>query len=373
MENKVINIIDNFNMPDDTDNILFKYKGSRVFITGHTGFKGSWLAYILWKAGATVCGYALPSTNKDNHFDRLGLTNKIENIFGDIRDLEHLRSSMLEFRPDFVFHLAAQALVRISYEDPAGTFTTNVMGSVNLLEAVRECDTLRALVYVTSDKCYENLEWVWGYRETDALGGRDPYSASKAAAEIVFSAYQRSYFSRRSKLGAASVRAGNVIGGGDWAEDRIIPDCIRSVISGRPIYLRNPQATRPWQHVLEPLSGYLLLGQRLYENPEQFTGAWNFGPSVMDIRTVHQVASTIVKYLGSGSVEIEKDTIIIHEANLLQLSCEKAHQLLGWRPRWGVDDTLIATAKWYKNFINEGDSEIMTASQINEYFFRKSS
>lgn len=345
-----------------------KYAGKRVFITGHTGFKGSWLAYLLWQIGATVRGYALAPVSVDNHFDQLKLADKIDHHVGDIRDADNLRTAMLDFNPDYVFHLAAQALVRQSYEDPVGTFSTNVMGSVNLLEAVRACTSVRVLVYVTSDKCYENAEWVWGYRESDALGGMDPYSSSKAAAENIFSAYQRSYFASVPYLGAASVRAGNVIGGGDWAKDRIIPDCIRALASGLPVCLRNPLATRPWQHVLEPLSGYLMLATRLYEESSRYAGAWNFGPSTLEIRTVQQVANTIVEHLGYGSVETEQEDLTKHEANLLQLSCEKAHQLLGWRPRWGINQTLKATAEWYGNFLSGASSEEMTRRQINAFF-----
>jgi CDP-glucose 4,6-dehydratase len=348
--------------------MFLQYAGKRVFITGHTGFKGSWLAYLLWQVGAKVKGYALAPTTSDSHFDRLNLREKIDHQVGDIRDADGLRKALIEFRPEFVFHLAAQALVRLSYEDPAGTFSANVMGSVNLLEAVRACESVRSLVYITSDKCYENVEWVWGYRENDALGGRDPYSASKAAAENVFSAYQRSFLMHIPHLGAASARAGNVIGGGDWAEDRIIPDCIRAVAGGQPIHLRNPQATRPWQHVLEPLSGYLLLGARLYQHPQLYAGAWNFGPSTHEIRTVQDVAGTIVAHLGRGSLEVTLTPAKLHEANLLQLSCEKAHQLLGWRPHWGVDQTLFATAEWYRDFLGGGNSEEMTSKQIKEFF-----
>ena len=242
---------------------LSSFKGRRVFITGHSGFKGSWLAFLLNEIGAEVFGYALPPVGKNNHFELLGLAQLIEHVEADIRDEEKLTAAMGEIQPEFVFHLAAQALVRHSYSDPKTTFETNVMGSVNLLEAVRKCESVRSLVYITSDKCYENREWLWGYRENDQLGGHDPYSASKASAEMVFSAYARSFFFDRPDLGAASARAGNVIGGGDWAVDRIIPDCIRAIESDKPIHLRNPFATRPWQHVLEPIAGYLLLAAQL--------------------------------------------------------------------------------------------------------------
>jgi len=267
-------------------NYLKVFSGRRVFITGHTGFKGSWLAFLLKEVGAEVMGFALPPATKTNHFDLLRLDKKIKHVVGDIRDSLFLAETIDKFQPEFVFHLAAQALVRPSYDDPVGTFSTNVIGSVNLLDAVRRCASVRSLVYITSDKCYENVEWIWGYREVDQLGGRDPYSASKAAAEIAFSSYDRSFFEVRPLMGAATTRAGNVIGGGDWAVDRIIPDCIRAIEMGEPIRLRNPLATRPWQHVLEPLSGYLLLAAKLYDEPKSWGGAWNFGPTSNEVRTV---------------------------------------------------------------------------------------
>lgn len=348
--------------------VFEKYRGRRVFLTGHTGFKGSWLASILKEAGAEVLGYALPPSSDRSHFKLLGLDQTIRHVVGDIRDKEKLNKTLNSFKPEFVFHLAAQALVRPSYDAPDETFDVNVMGSVNLLEAVRSCETVRSLVYITSDKCYENVEWLWGYRENDQLGGRDPYSASKAAAEIAFSSYARSFFEHSPCLGAASTRAGNVIGGGDWAVDRIIPDCIRAIELGNPVQLRNPDATRPWQHVLEPLSGYLLLGAKLFEAPQEWGGAWNFGPSTQEVRTVESVANTIVEHLGKGSVETLERRTQVHEARLLQLNCDKAHQLLGWYPRWNVMKTLEATALWYKALLDGKDPAEVTRSQIHEFF-----
>jgi len=347
---------------------LPSFSGAKVFITGHTGFKGSWLAFLLNDMGADVMGFALPPETSVNHFNLLGLEKKIKHVEGDIREGSLLASTLNEFQPEFVFHLAAQALVRPSYDDPAATFSTNVMGSVNLLEAVRRCESVRALVYITSDKCYENVEWIWGYKENDPLGGRDPYSASKAAAEIIFSSYTRSFFDQRLSLGAATSRAGNVIGGGDWAVDRIIPDCIRAIEAGEPIRIRNPEATRPWQHVLEPLSGYLLLAARLYEEPKRWGGSWNFGPSSREVRTVHNVAEIIIRQLGKGSIEIVESETQAHEARLLQLNCEKAHHLLGWYPRWNVEQTTEATAQWYKTIMDGGDAEKITRTQIHEFF-----
>lgn len=348
--------------------VFEQLRGRRVFITGHTGFKGSWLAFILHEAGAKIRGFALPPATTVNHFDLIGLSDKVEHIVGDIRDAQHLSRALTEFQPEIVFHLAAQALVRPSYEDPAATFSTNVMGSVHLLDAVRQCPSVRSLVYITSDKCYENVEWVWGYREIDQVGGRDPYSASKGAAELVFSSYQRSFFEHRTQLGAASARAGNVIGGGDWAVDRIIPDCIRAIEAGQPVRLRNPQATRPWQHVLEPLSGYLLLAARLFEAPQRWNSAWNFGPSTHEVRTVHTVAEAIVSHIGRGSVEVEGVPPQLHEARLLQLNCDKAHQLLHWAPRWHVEETLAQTALWYKAWLEGGDMEAVTRAQVHSFF-----
>lgn len=355
-------------MMNHSNNTLASFKGKKVFITGHTGFKGSWLAFMLYEAGAEVMGYALQPVSERSHFALLGLENKLQHCVGDIRDATALSQAMQGFQPEFVFHLAAQALVRPSYVEPVATFSTNVMGSVNLLDAVRTTASVRSLVYITSDKCYENVEWIWGYRENDLLGGRDPYSASKAAAEIVFSSYARSFFEHSPILGAASARAGNVIGGGDWAVDRIIPDCIRAIEADEPVQLRNPGATRPWQHVLEPLSGYLLLAARLYEEPKRWVGAWNFGPSSHEVRTVKNVAEVMVGHIGKGRIEVAETQTQVHEARLLQLNCDKATQLLGWRPRWHVEKTLEATALWYKTVMNGGDAEAITQAQLHEFF-----
>jgi len=347
---------------------LSTFKDRRVMLTGHTGFKGSWLASLLNEVGAEVLGYGLVPVEDDNHFAMLGLEQTIQHVVADIRDEEFLKKVMKSFQPEFVFHLAAQALVRPSYVKPKETFEINVMGSVNVLEAVRECPSVRSFVYITSDKCYENLEWLWGYRENDRLGGHDPYSASKAAAEIAFSAYARSFFHERPELGAASTRAGNVIGGGDWAEDRIIPDCIRAIQSEMPIHLRNPTATRPWQHVLEPLSGYLLLATRLFEDPKSYAGAWNFGPPSSEVRTVYEVAKHVVERFGRGSVTTDVHTKHRHEAQLLQLNCDKAHQLLGWHPRWDVEQTLNMTSDWYIEIQNGKKAVDVTRQQLYEYF-----
>jgi CDP-glucose 4,6-dehydratase len=350
------------------EHFLEKFKGARVFITGHTGFKGSWLTFILTELGADITGYALPPTSKEDHFNLLDLETRIHHVEGDIRDYGKLKAALDECQPEYVFHLAAQAIVKSSYEDPVYSIQTNVLGSTYLLEAVRHQQSVRSLVYVTSDKCYENVEWIWGYRENDMLGGIDPYSASKACAEILFSSYQRSFFIHRPELGAASVRAGNVIGGGDWAADRIVPDCIRAFRQNEAVKLRNPSATRPWQHVLEPLSGYMLLATRLFESPGKWAGSWNFGPSSRMAKTVKDVADTLTQELGFGTVEIEEANNTAHEAQLLQLNCDKAHQLLGWYPSWDVDKTLKETASWYSQVLKGKAATEVTRCQIMNYF-----
>lgn len=349
-------------------NVFKSFSGKKVFLTGHTGFKGSWLAYLLTLLGADVMGFALPPQAGPGHFKLLNLESKIRHVEGDICNGEALSGAIQSFQPEYVLHLAAQALVKDSYDDPLTTFRSNVFGSVQVLEAVRNCPSVRSLVYITSDKCYENVEWLWGYRENDRLGGYDPYSASKAAAEIVFSAYARSFFASRPNLGAATARAGNVIGGGDWAANRIVPDCIRAIEANQLIRLRNPNATRPWQHVLEPLSGYLLLAHQLRQDPQSYAGSWNFGPSTSEVRTVIDVANSLIKLLGRGSIEVEDSQQHNHEARLLQLNCDKAHMLLKWGPRWNMDKTIQATAQWYKVFLEGNDAEAVTREQLNDYF-----
>lgn len=345
--------------------------GRRVLVTGDTGFKGSWLSLWLTCLGAEVIGFALPPEGERPLFEQLGLRQYIRHIDGDIRDLGQLAAVFDAHRPEVVIHLAAQALVRASYEDPKHTMDTNVGGAVNLLEAVRRTSSVRSLVFITSDKCYLNKEWVWGYRETDELGGRDPYSASKAAAELVFAAYRDSYFEAVAELGLATARAGNVIGGGDWARDRIIPDCIRALEAGRPVPVRNPHATRPWQHVLEPLSGYLTLASRLLDRPKDFGGAWNFGPPVGSARTVGELVEAAVGHWGRGSFEVATEVGAPHEARLLQLNTDRAAIDLGWTPRWSVDETIEKTVGWYREVIAEGGRpRAVCERQIGEYMGR---
>ena len=343
------------------------YQGKRILVTGDTGFKGSWLSLCLHDMGTDVVGYALPPERDKDHFNVIGLNKIIHHVDGDIRDFPALQKVFNDFQPEFLFHLAAQAIVKFSYEEPKLTFDTNVGGSVNIMEAVLSTPSLRSVIYVTSDKCYRNNEWIWGYRENDELGGYDPYSASKAAAEIVFSAYMDSFLNERQGFGAASVRAGNVIGGGDWALDRIVPDCIKALRSGQPIMVRNPVSTRPWQHVLEPLSGYLMLAAKIYSNPEKYSGVWNFGPRGESIRTVHHLAERIVKFWGSGEVQSNIQTGASHEARLLHLNCDKAYQILGWHPRWDFDRAVDETARWYKEALSGKPALQISRQQIKDY------
>lgn len=346
---------------------LALFRGTRVFVTGDTGFKGSWLSLWLHLLGADVVGYALPPSEGQRHFKLLNLNRKIHHINGDIRDLTLLKKETGRFRPTFLFHLAAQSLVRRSYDDPKTTFETNIGGSMNVLEAARATPSLRSLVYVTSDKCYKNKEWVWGYRENDELGGGDPYSVSKAAAELVFSCYRDSFFVNRPRFGMASVRAGNVIGGGDGSPDRIVPDCVRALQKKRPIVLRYPQATRPWQHVLDPLYGYLLLATRLFAAPNDFSGSWNFGPREESSRSVKDLAETIVRFWGGGQIRVAPVKSPLHEASFLTLNCEKAHKHLGWFPRWDFDRSVRETVSWYREDADKHDAFDLSKRQIENY------
>lgn len=343
------------------------YKNKRILITGDTGFKGSWLALWLTSMGAEVYGYALPPEKENDHYNLLQLGKDIHHLDANLLDFELLYKTIDKIQPEIVFHLAAQALVRYSYDEPKLTFDTNVSGSVNILESIRRSPSVKSLIYVTSDKCYKNREWIWGYREIDELGGHDPYSASKAAAELVFSSYYDSFFKHNSDIGIASVRAGNVIGGGDWANDRIIPDCIRSIINEQAIEIRNPYATRPWQHVLEPLSGYLLLAQRLYEKPTEYSGSWNFGPDVNSIKTVKELTEKVIDIFGRGSVKISKSDSLKHEAGLLHLNCDKANYRLEWMPTWDFDQTIVNTAEWYKKFLEGNDPRTLSLINIKQF------
>ncbi|CCU80951.1 Similar to CDP-glucose 4,6-dehydratase [Halanaerobium saccharolyticum subsp. saccharolyticum DSM 6643] len=341
------------------------YNNKNVLVTGHTGFKGSWLSIWLNELGANVIGYALdPYTDQDN-FVVTNLSEKITDLRGEIRDYDNLLRTFKEEKPEIVFHLAAQPLVRLSYKEPRETYEVNVMGTVNVLEAARQSDSVKTVIIITSDKCYENNEWIWGYRENDPMGGYDPYSSSKGCAELVTSAYTRSFFDNEdSDIAVASVRAGNVIGGGDWAADRLITDCISYLKRDKAIEIRSPKAIRPWQHVLEPLRGYLLLASKLYQNPEKYTGAWNFGPDEASIVTVGELVDKLVNKWGSGEWIDTSNSNEPHEAKLLKLDISKARQHLNWEPKLSFDQTIDLVVDWYQNDNVDYDFDV---EQIKEY------
>lgn len=347
------------------------YKGKRVLVTGHTGFKGSWLSIWLHELGAEVVGVGLdPVTERDN-FVLSGIGSKIKaDIRADIRDGRRMKEIFAEYQPEIVFHLAAQPLVRLSYDIPVETYETNVMGTINILEAIRFTDSVKVGVMITTDKCYENKEQIWGYRENEPMGGYDPYSSSKGAAEIAISSWRRSFFNpldyEKHGKSIASVRAGNVIGGGDWALDRIIPDCIRALEAGNPIDIRSPKAIRPWQHVLEPLGGYMLLAKRMWNFPTEYCEGWNFGPRAESISTVWEVASRVVDNYGSGSLRDLSDPDALHEAKLLMLDISKAKFRLDWEPRMNIDQTVALTVEWYRRYTAE-PVYTLCISQIKEY------
>jgi CDP-glucose 4,6-dehydratase len=348
------------------------FANKKVFLTGHTGFKGSWLAAWLRQLGAEVTGYALPPEHDNAHFRLLGLAAGMRHIEADIRDEVRLHAALESAAPEFVFHLAAQPLVRRSYLDPKTTFDTNVGGSVNLLEAVRRVPSVRVLLYITSDKCYGHTPKPGGYCEDDPLGSGDPYSTSKACAELVFSSYQSSFFRDRNGFAAASVRAGNVIGGGDWSEDRIVPDCIRALRENQPIVVRNPHAVRPWQHVLEALGGYLLLASRLYTEGRTFEGAWNFGPDLESHRPVSELVQAAIHHWGSGSMTVaDEDSTRFTEAPALYLNCDKARAQLGWRPSWNFAEAMQRSVFWYREYARGRDVLNLTTSQIEDYMLVK--
>ena len=331
------------------------WQGKRVFLTGQTGFKGTWLALWLARLGAAVRGFALPpeetSDGRPPLHNAAGVAGCIESLQGDIRDAEALRQAMRGIAPDIVLHMAAQALVRRSYHDPVETFATNVMGTAHVLEAVRACPSVRAVVVVTTDKCYENRERIWAYREDEPLGGRDPYSASKAGTELVVAAWRASFL-EASGVAIASARAGNVIAGGDWACDRLLPDCIRALSAGRSIEIRNPRATRPWQHVLEPLAGYLILAERLWQDGVKVAEAWNFGPAMADVKPVAHVVDRVTRLWGPGAAwHLTSEAGSPHEAGLLAVDSAKAQALLGWHPRLQLDGALDWAVRWYRDYL----------------------
>ena len=343
------------------------WKGKKVFITGHTGFKGSWLSIWLLKMGAIVKGAALNPNTKPSLFLEVKLADNMESEILNISDLEKLTRSMVNFNPDILIHMAAQPLVRYSYEEPIETYATNVMGTVNVLEAARKCKNLKAIVSVTSDKCYENKEWLVGYKENDPMGGHDPYSSSKGCAELVSSAYRNSFFISNDTPNLASGRAGNVIGGGDWADDRLIPDILRAFKKNCPVIVRNPMATRPWQHVLEPLSGYMVLAEHLYEIGDNYSEGWNFGPKDDDCKSVSWILDKMVKKWGNGASWELDESNNPHEAGYLKLDCSKAAEKLNWHPKWNLDYTLNTIISWHQNFLLGKNMQEQCLFEISQY------
>ena len=347
------------------------WAGKRVFLTGHTGFKGSWLSLWLQSMGANVTGFSLPPPTTPSLFEVAHVADGMQSIMGDVRDLVGLQKAMGDAKPEVVIHMAAQPLVRYSYIGPVETYSTNVMGTVNLLESVRSTSSVKAVVNITSDKCYENREWVWAYRENDSMGGYDPYSSSKGCAELVASAYRSSFFNpndyEKHGVALASVRTGNVIGGGDWAADRLIPDIIRSIEKGTPVLIRSPFAIRPWQHVLEPLAGYLLLAERLYRGGIKYAEGWNFGPADTDARPVEWIVQKVCDTWGEGAswmLDLQDNP---HEAHYLKLDCSKARNLLDWKPVWSLEHSIAKTVAWQKAANRHEDMHSLTLSQIVDY------
>jgi CDP-glucose 4,6-dehydratase len=347
------------------------WRGRRVFVTGHTGFKGSWLALWLNELGAEVTGFALPPPTDPSLFDTARVAELIHHVEGDVRDLTAVTAAMEQAQPEVVFHLAAQSLVRLSYDEPVETYATNVMGTVHVLEAARRIGGVKAFVCVTSDKCYENREWIWPYRENDPMGGHDPYSNSKGCAELVVSAYRNSFFPAdgivKGGMALASVRAGNVIGGGDWARDRLLPDLVRAFLAGAAPVIRSPQALRPWQHVLEALGGYLMIGERLLAGEAGFAEGWNFGPSDEDARPVSWIVEQMQALWGGSHDVLPFDGELLHEAGLLRLDSSKARAALGWRPRLPLQSSLQWITDWYKQVAAGEDARAVTVRQVRDY------
>ena len=342
------------------------WRGKRVFLTGHTGFKGGWLSLWLQALGAQVCGFALEAEGKHNLFAVAKVDDGMSSVIGDIRSFDAVRDAMKSFRPEIVVHMAAQALVRLSYAEPVATYATNVMGTVHVLEAARQLDSVRTIVNVTTDKCYENREWVWGYRETEPMGGHDPYSNSKGCSELVTAAYRSSFF-QHSGIALASARAGNVIGGGDWAVDRLVPDTLRAFERGEPVIVRKPNATRPWQHVLEPLSGYLTLAEHLFEHGQAYAEAWNFGPRDDDARPVSWIVEHMAQTWGHGASWAQDAGEHPHEAHYLKLDISKAQDRLGWNPRWTLDTALTNISHWHRAWLAHAEMRAECLAQIQQF------
>ena len=342
------------------------YKNKKILITGHTGFKGSWLTSCLLAFGAKVVGFS-KNDDKLKNYKKNCFYKKVKNIYADITNYNQFEKEVKKFNPEIIIHLAAQALVSDSYKDPYKTIETNVMGTLNVIEASKKSKNIKSLLIITSDKCYFNKETLKGYRENDQLGGDDPYSASKASAENIFNAYAKSFFYKQNKYGYATARAGNVIGGGDWSKDRLIPDCIKSIKNKKRLMIRNPNSTRPWQHVLEPISGYLLLAKLLYEKKQKFSGNWNFGPSARETMEVKKVSELLFNYLGIHK-KIIKTKGNFKETVLLKLNSNKAIKLLKWKNKWNMKKSIMETARWYKDYLNKKDIKKTTTQQIKEYF-----
>lgn len=342
------------------------WNNKRVLLTGHTGFKGSWLALWLHSLNANVIGYSLPPQSNPNLFTLTNIQDHITHIIGDIRDFTLLQATITEHQPEIIFHLAAQPLVLYSYQEPIETYSTNIMGTVHLLEAARQANCIKVIINVTSDKCYENKETQTGYKENDRLGGHDPYSNSKACCELITHSYHKSYF-QNLDIGLASVRAGNVIGGGDWSKNRLIPDIMRAFMNNIPVNIRNPEAIRPWQHVLEPLSGYILLAEKLYNNRQQFSGPWNFGPNEEDMQPVSWVINHLSHLFDNNIVWTKDSSPQPHETNCLKLDYTKSKTILNWKPRWNLEMSLKETAHWYKAYMDKKDIYIFTLKQINNF------
>ena len=347
------------------------WQGKRVLVTGHTGFKGSWISSWLKRLGAKVVGYSLAPVTTPSMYDAAEVGEGMVSIQGDVRDLVQVTEVMSREAPEVVIHMAAQALVRASYNDPVTTYTTNVIGSLNVLEAVRHTPSVRVVVMITSDKCYENLEWVWGYRENDRMGGHDPYSSSKGCAELLISAYRDSFFApgrfSEHRVGLASVRAGNVIGGGDWSGDRLVPDIVKAMMAGKDVLIRRPRAIRPWQFVLEPLRGYLVLAEHLWADGAAFSGPWNFGPDIEQIKTVEWIAEYLTSHWGGSSQLVVDRGQHPHEDHLLKLDCTKAKSLLGWHPALGLSVVLDWILEWYGAHQRGEQVRAVTESQIERY------
>ena len=339
---------------------------TKVLVTGHTGFKGGWLTLLLTSLGAVVCGYALEPETRPSLFHAAGIASSCRSEIGDIRDREKLTAVVRDFKPDVVFHLAAQAIVRASYRDPIETYSTNVMGLITVLEVLRETSSVRHILNITSDKCYENREWAWGYRETDAMGGFDPYSSSKGCAELVTASWRRSFFAPTG-VNLASARAGNVIGGGDWADDRLLPDFIRSIDAGQELVIRSPRATRPWQHVLEPLSGYVLLAEALLSGQSNLADGWNFGPAMESVRDVEWIARKLCEYWGGAARMSISGDASFHEARNLMLDSSKARLELGWRPVWSVDRAIARIVDWHQRHFAGEDARSLCMQDIEAY------